>query len=261
MLTRLILTALAVVILALPTAVPAADWRDDGAKALVLTYKVAPGARPSFRAAARAHLLPDLARLKAAGRLADYHVLASRYVDDGSWDLMMILDFKQSRDLVRWRDTEAAHPAGLDAASLKSVRAVESAPADLMRAGPAPGPAKPPVYLVVPYAVTASTDDYLAYADGYILPQLKGWIEAKALSTYGLYLARYPAGRPWTALLVLAYRGDDGLARRDAVVKQVRAALAADPAWKTFSDTKTVLRTEGRAVVADDLAPMGSAIR
>ena len=234
----------------------AADWRDQGPRALVMSYRVAPSARVAFKAKVRAATLPRLEALRTSGDLDSYHVLVSRYVDAGAWDLMVILNFHSTAALARWRNVEASAPAGLDARSLTLVNRIESAPADLMREGPAskePGP--PPVYLVVPYDYVVSTDDYLAYVDGYLLPQVEGWKADGALASYGVYLARYYPARPWSSMLLLAYRGDEGLARRDAVVKAVRARLASSPEWKKLADNKATVRTEKLAVVADELLP------
>lgn len=234
----------------------AADWRDDGPRALVMTYRVAPSARIAFKARVRAATLPRLAALRASGDLDSYHVLVSRYVDAGAWDMMVVLNFHTAQALARWRKVEASSPAGLDPQALRLVSQVETAPASLVRESPAARTdAKPPVYLVVPYDYVVSTDDYLTYLDGYVLPQMEGWRSEGALSAYGVYLARYYPTRPWSSMLLLAYRGDEGLARRDAVVKAVRARLAASPEWKKFADSKAAVRVEKLAVVADELAP------
>ena len=234
------------------------DWRAQGPRALIVTYRVAPAQRIAFRAAVHATTLPRLEKLRKAGELDSYHVLASRYVDSASWDMMLILDFRDAAALVRWRRVELQTPAGLAPQALRLVSAVETAPADSMfgrAVSSRPGdPA--PVYLVVPYDYFISEDEYLTYAAGYVVPQVDGWIDAGALDSYELYLPRYPAGRDWSALLVLAYRGDAGLARRDAVVKAVRARLAATaPQWQAFAQQKQKLRTEKQAVIADEVLP------
>ncbi|MBW8812836.1 MAG: hypothetical protein JF588_05365 [Caulobacterales bacterium] len=255
--TLVALAALVLGLLAGPAA-QAADWRDQGARSLVMTYRVAPADRLGFRAAVRTGTLPRLAKLKAAGELAGYHVLANRYVDAGGWDVMMILDFASPAALAHWRAVEDAAPAGLTPAALKLVGKVESAPSDEMfeKAAAAKAGDPRPVYLVVPYDYLVGVDDYLAYVKGYLVPQTDGWIEAGALASYGVYLPRYPAGRDWSALLVLAYRGDEGLARRDAVTKAVRGRLAASsPEWKAFADNKQTIRTEKQPVLADELLP------
>jgi hypothetical protein len=253
-----VLTILAAAI-ALLTAAPAsraADWREQGARALIITYQVAPADRLAFRAAVRRSTLPRLDGLRAAGELTSYHVLTSRYVDSAAWDMMVILNFRSAEDLAHWRSIETVTPAGLDPQALRLVRGITSAPADPARAGTSrSASSEAPVYLVVPYDYLVSTDDYLAYVDGYLLPQVNGWMDSGALGAYGVYLARYYPGRPWSSMLLLEYRGDSGLARRDAVVKAVRASLAASPEWKKIADNKATVRVEKLAVVADELLP------
>lgn len=255
--TRVLLSVIAL-IFGIGAAQPgaAADWRDQGPQALVISYRVAPSSRIAFKASVRATTLPRLEALRASGDLDSYHVLVSRYVDAGGWDLMVILNFHTSQALARWRTVEASAPAGLDPRALRLISQIESAPANLVRESPgAKADAKPPVYLVVPYDYVVSTDDYLTYVDGYVLPQMEGWRGEGVLASYGVYLARYYPARPWSSMLLLAYRGDEGLARRDAAVKAVRARLAASPEWKKFADNKATVRVEKLAVVADELQP------
>jgi len=248
----------AALMLGLAATPAAADWRDQGARSLIMTYRVAPADRVAFRADVRAATLPRLAALKAKGELAAYHVLANRYVDAAGWDVMVILDFANPAALAHWRAVEDTAPAGLAPPALTLVSRAETAPSDQMfaRAAPAKADDPAPVYLVVPYDYLVGVDDYLAYVKGYLVPQTDGWLEAGALSSYAVYLPRYPAGRDWTSLLVLAYRGDEGLARRDATTKAVRTRLAAtSPEWKAFADNKQSIRTEKQPVVADELLP------
>jgi hypothetical protein len=170
---------------------------------------------------------------------------------------MAILNFRSAEDLARWRAIEAVAPAGLNPQALRLVRGIASAPADPARAGMSRSASnEAPVYLVVPYDYLVPTDDYLAYVDGYLLPQANGWMDAGVLDAFGVYLARYYPGRPWSSMLLLEYRGDAGLAHRDAVVKAVRASLASSsPEWKKIADTKSNVRVEKLAVVADELLP------
>lgn len=256
-------SAAAAAALAMPAAsaqesVRVADWRAEGPRGLVLTYKVAPAARAGFRAAARATLLPRLERLRAGGDLLSYRVLANRYVDSAAWDVMVILDFRDAPALARWRAVEEEMPGGLAPEMLRLVTSAETAPGTMARArNAAAKPGDPaPVYLVIPYDYLVSTDEYLDYVDGYLLPQVDGWLNEGALSGYGLYLPRYAAGRNWSSLLLLAYSGDDGLARRDRVTQTVRARLtASSPEWKAFSDKKTNVRVEKQPIVADEIRP------
>ncbi|MDB5437351.1 MAG: hypothetical protein JWR47_3608 [Phenylobacterium sp.] len=252
----LTILAAAIALMAAAPAARAADWRDQGARSLIITYQVAPADRPAFRAAVRRSTLPRLDGLRSAGELTSYHVLMSRYVDSAGWDMMAILNFRSAEDLAHWRSIETMAPAGLDPQASRLVRGIASAPADPARTGASRSASEEaPVYLVVPYDYLVSTDDYLTYVDGYLLPQVNGWMDAGALGAYGVYLARYYPGRPWSSMLLLEYRGDAGLARRDAVVKAVRASLAASPEWKKIADNKSTVRVEKLAVVADELLP------
>ncbi len=235
-----------------------ADWRAEGPKGLILTYKVAPAARTDFRAAVKASLLPRLETLRAGGDLLSYRVLANRYIDSAAWDLMVILDFRGAAELARWRTVEERTPGGLSPEMLSLVTSAEAAPGTMMRARTAAQKAgdPAPVYLVIPYDYLVSTDEYLRYVDGYLLPQVDGWLGEGALSNYGIYLPRYAAGRSWSSLLLLGYRGDTGLARRDKVTQTVRAHLnATSPEWKAFSDNKTNIRVEKQPIVADEIRP------
>ena len=106
-------------------------------------------------------------------------------------------------------------------------------------------------YAVIPYEVMVPTAEYIAYLDDYVLPQLAGWSEEGILASHAVFLARYPAGRPWQSLLVLEYRNDQALAARDAVVAKVRARLTANAKWKAVSENKKNARAEKTPVLAD----------
>lgn len=234
------------------------DWRAEEPRGLILTYKVAPASRIDFRAAIKTGLFPRLDALRAKGELLSYRVLANRYIDSAAWDVMLILDFKSAGGLARWRTVEEAAPGGLPPEMLRLVTTAEAAPGTMMRARTARRAAgdPAPVYLVIPYDYLVSTDEYLRYVDGYLLPQVEGWLGEGALSSYGIYLPRYAAGRSWSSLLLLGYRGDEGLARRDSVTQAVRARLTTNaPEWKAFSDNKTNIRVEKQPIVADELLP------
>lgn len=243
---------------AAPAAPVTADWRAQGATVLVITYRAAPTARPALRQAMRTSMLPRLARMRTQGDVTAFKVLANRYVDAASWDMLAMIEFASPAALARWRAVEAVAPAGLPAAALAQVETIETAPGTMMRTDTAPRRAGDPmpVYLVVPYDYLVSTDEYLRYVDGYLVPQLDGWRQAGALGGYQVFLPRFAAGRSWSSLLLLAYRGDAGLDQRDRAVQTVRARLTAtSPAWKAYSDNKQNIRTEKQPIVADELLP------
>jgi hypothetical protein len=246
--------AVGVAALALVAFPAAADPRDDGPAALIMTYKAAPADRLALKRGMQGEGLARLERMKREGKLAGYRVLFNRYVDDLTWDMMAILDFASAAEAARWREVEASAPAGLPPQALKVTALIQSAPADRMRARSGEG-AGPSAYLVIPYDYLVSTDAYLAYVDGYLLPQTDGWIAEKVLRGYSVYLPRYAAGRYWSSLLVLEYAGDEGLAARDRTTAKVRARLASVPSWKAYADSKAEVRVGRAPIVADLLTP------
>jgi hypothetical protein len=247
-------TAAVVGFLALSPA-SASDPRDSGPLGLIVTFHVAPGDRVMFRHEIGTSGLKQLQAYKEMGLLTSYRVLSSRYVDSGNWDVMTLLQFSSAADVIRWKAIEQDTPAGAPEKAVKLTRDIDTVPVDLVREGgdshPARGPK--PVTLVVPYEYLVAVNDYLKYLDGYTIPQIDGWIGEGVLTHYAIYLSRYPAGRPWNAMLVLDYAGDDGLARRDATVAKVRAKLKDVPEWKAWADDKKNIRAEKQALVADDI--------
>jgi hypothetical protein len=240
--------------LGLATAAAAADDpREQAPAGLVITYTTTPQHRPALRAAMAHEVKARLAGLRRAGILAHYRLLWGRYADQPGGDAMLVLDLAPGAGTRGWAKVEQATPAALGPASLRLVEHVETAPIDVMRSARAADPATP-TYLLVPYEYLVPVNDYLKYTEGYVVPQLDGWLRERALQGYDLLLARYPAGRPWNAMLLLQYRGDTGLARRDGVTARVRAQLASDPAWKALADSKQTIRSERIATIADVIA-------
>ena len=226
---------------------------------LVVAIGTAPANRPALREDLASEQAKRLHAWRAQGVLKSYRLLFNRYADAGSWDAMEILTFADAAAQARWDGVERAAPAGLDPRALALTTSISSAPSGLVRRGAAPtAPASGGPFLVIPYDALVPVPEYLKYIDGYTVPQMQGWIEEGVLAGYGLHVARYYAGRPWTALLVLDYRDEDALARRDEVVAKVRARLAADPAWKAISDNKKAMRAEKQLAVADQLAGEGA---
>ena len=234
----------------------AKDLRVDGPLSLVVTYHAAPAQRAGFRKQLETDVVRRFEDAKSEGRLRDYRLLANRYVDSATFDAVAILSFATTADVAAWTTHPSTLPTGLSAEQMSLTTAIDTMPADHERSGAAPDAASVrPVYLVIPYEVLVSTPAYIKYLDGYTIPQLDGWIGEGVLAGYGIYLARYPAGRPWGSLLVLAYRGDEGLAARDSTVAKVRARLSLNPEWKAISDDKKAVRAEKAVVIADEIKP------
>ena len=235
-----------------------AGWATPGrAEPTGTTLVVAVHARPADRAALRVIMEKEqAARLKqwqSDGLLAGYRLLCTRFADTGVWDAMEILSFRDSAALSRWRAVEQQAPGGLNARAMALVTTVETVPtSDVRNEGNIA--ASDPAVLVIPYRSLVSAPDYLHYLDGYTIPQFKGWIGEGVLADYHIMTSTYPAGRDWNALIVLRYKDDASLARREEIVTKVRARLALDPAWKAISDDKKAIRTEGIVAIADQIS-------
>ena len=224
------------------------------APVLVIAYQTSLQSRPRFFDLLMGEQSKRLAHWRRTGALDHYQLLINRYTDAGSWDALAVLTFKDAEQLGRWQQIEHSAPGGLGGAALALVTSIQTSPVDLFRSGAAQRPRTHPVFVVIPYDYLVSLGEYEKYIDAYVTPQTQGWIDEQALQSYTMYLARYPAGRPWGALLVLEYADDVALARRAAVTAKVRERLANIPSWKAISDGKQAIRTEGRLVVADEVS-------
>ena len=231
-----------------------ADPRASGPRSLVITYHTSPANRLAFRQELEQSAVRQLQRWKDDGVLQSYRVLFNRYVDSANWDAMTLVTFAKESDIERWKRVELETPAGLSQKALSLATSIDTAPADLMRQNGTAQSGGSPVFVVIPYEYVVPVDEYIAYLDGYVLPQADGWMDEGVLASYGIYLARYPAGRPWQSLLVLEYKSDQALGARDAAVAKVRARLKENPKWKAISDSKKNVRVEKQPVIADPMA-------
>lgn len=231
-----------------------ADSHDQATvQGLIITYKAALTHRIELREYWLSEGMARLTELQQTGVIDSYQVLFRRYVDNESWDIMLIVSFSGSADLAHWRDVELRFPAALNSSVLAKVQSVSTVPVLRVRSTAPRQNAHEPVFLVIPYKVLSPMADYLRYFTGYVVPQLDGWRDENALLGYDLYTAQYPAGRPWASLLVLRYANDASLADREKIISKVRDRLQNDPSWKAFADNKTNIRAEQEAVVADEL--------
>jgi hypothetical protein len=230
----------------------AASPLDGGMTHLAIEYKVAPANRPALYQHMQSEGLDQLDRWKREGRLKDFKVLFGRYADAPVWDMLLLISFADVAQAGRWKEVERTHPGGLSPKALALVTSVESNPVDQWFEGgtsQANG-----VYLVIPYDYLVATDKYVSYLEGYLLPQLKGWLANGALSHYNMFIGRYAVARHWSALLVLEYNGEDGMAARERVTREVRATLAGkDPVWTEWSKDKSNIRTTRQYMLADEL--------
>jgi hypothetical protein len=246
------LASLAVLLSLTSPAASAADQRDSGPLALVITYHAIPANRAALRQAMEDSEAKQFQRWKDDGVLQSARLLVNRHVDSITWDAMAILTFARYADLERWKAIERTSPAGLSPKALALTSAIETTPGDIMRDG---GKASAPgVFLVIPYEYLVPVNEYLAYLDGYVVPQMDGWMEEGVLARYGVFIARYPAGRPWQSMLILEYKDDAALGARDATTAKVRGRLKDNPKWKAISDAKKNVRNEKPPVIADAIA-------
>ena len=227
----------------------------DPGIALVVSYSTAVRDRTAFRQSLNEVQRTRLDQWKQDGLLDRYELLFSSYADAGSWDAMTILTFDDAGGLARWKEIERIAPGGLAGESLTKIESIETAQVDLHRSRAVDRPARDSAILVIPYEYLVPLPEYKKYFDGYVLPQLEGWIAEEALRSYSLYIARHGAGRAWNALLILEYWDEAALQRRPAVTAKVRKQLAEDPVWAEFAANKQEIRQEGRITIAESLRP------
>lgn len=229
-----------------------------GPRQLVIAYRAEPADRPAFRSYLQHREASLLERLQRQGILAGYQILFNPFVQPRTWDAMVVLSFDRFADTRRWLDIERTSPGGLSGEGLRLAKPVAEYSADLAweSGSPGAGPAGGHVFYVIPYTYLGSVAQYGSYVNGYVIPQLEGWIKAGVLSRYRIYLNRYPVGdpQPWDALFVYEYRSLEDFGRRDETIAAVRRGLRADPAWQKLSESKSTLRTESENTIAELLA-------
>lgn len=251
MTSRILACVLLLAAILAPAGALAADVGAGGPLAMIITYHTTPANRVAFREALEQSEMPQFERWKAQGVLQSARVLFNRHVDAMNWDAMALLTFAKYSDVERWKAIERERPAGLSPKALALTSAIDTVPGDFLRSGGKDSPHG--VFLVIPYESEMSAREYAAYLDSYVLPQLDGWMKERVLARYGAFVARYPAGRPWQALLVFEYEDESALGARDATTAKVRAQLAGNAQWKAISDSKKNVRHEESPVVADPI--------
>ena len=231
-----------------------AQDKGEGPATLVLSYKSAPSNRTAFHAYMESAGVTRFEAWKKQGVFAGYQVLFSSYVNDSTWDALLVLSFDKYVDQARWKEIERKEPGGLDAAGLALASPKNAYVADLTWSGAAEkrGETKP-VYFVIPYTYLVGRADYKTYVDGYVIPQMKGWVSEGVVSSYRIFLNQNETGDPWDALFILEYRDLRALALRRATITKVRAVLANNPVWKKLSDDKHEVRKEGEIIIADEV--------
>lgn len=230
--------------------VPAAAADEQGPH-LIITYQTSPKDRPELWEYAASQWLDRLDAWRQDDVFTEYRLLLNSYVDDYTWDAMLIVRFGDYAQIRHWNEIEKNNPGGLDSAGLQFVTPDHSYLANrpFSRRSTAADPAQP-VYFVIPYEYRSEAE-YERYAQTYVLPQFDGWVDAEILNGYEVLLNRHPTGKPWDVLLVLEYRDIASFGQRDDVKWELRGGLAERPDWKLVSDIKQEFRTELETVIAE----------
>jgi len=232
------------------------EQRNSGPKNLVITYRCTPANRPRLRNYMLKQGVQRFEKWKQDGVLADYRILFNRYNDSETYDMMAILNFSKYSDVEKWAAIEAESPGGLTEDALAFITPVNSYSMDLIWHGsssPVP-PRGRTVFFLIPYDYYPHTiEEYIKYANGYVIPQIKGWVSKGVIANYGIYVNRYPTSRPWKVVFVLEYKDGESFGARERTMAEVRAALKSNLDWKALSDTKLNIRVEKETVVADEL--------
>jgi hypothetical protein len=228
----------------------------NGPRNLLITYRSEPANRPAFRTYLLGEGRAPMEKLKRESALQSYQILFKPFVSSGTWDAMVVLTFARYADTRRWQEIEQTMPGGLTAKGLHLANPVDTYFADLTWSGVSndPGSERDGVYYVIPYEYTAA-DSYRKYVEGYVIPQVKGWMREGVLSGYRIFMNRFPVGPAWDALFVYQYRNLEAFGRREEVLQKVRQTLVSDPVWKEFSDIKQTLRSESENTLSEMLLP------
>ncbi|MGH9524520.1 MAG: hypothetical protein ACRD3E_18510 [Terriglobales bacterium] len=234
---------------------PYSELKQTGPRTLAVVLQCKPADRPELRHALTGGVAERLANLRSGGSLTSYSVLFSRFVDSETWDALYLVDFSGDKGLQDWVKMEETSPAGLAGGAAGLIASAHTYQFDDVShaTSPAVSSTTKPIYVVIPYTIEVSPDEYVQYANAYVIPQLQGWMKAGVLVSWRLLVNRYYAGRSWQALLVLGYRDEEALGNRERVVAEVRKQLSQDPQWKAVSDNKHKIRTELGSVTAEQI--------
>ena len=252
----LVKSALLLLVALVATPKPVADYTDTGPLNLLITYRCEAPRRPAFREYMQGEGLARLEAWKQEGVLKSYRVFFNWYVDEGTWDATAMLQFAEYADVGKWNKIERTMPGGLTKEALELAVPTTTSSADIVWRTPGKEPdVEHPesVYILIPYTYQVLVAEYKEYVDGYVIPQLDGWLEAGTLRSYEVLLNRYPTGDRWGSMLLLEYKDLESFGRRKFTKNQVRAALREDPAWMAWSEIKRTIRTELEPVITDRL--------
>ncbi len=216
-----------------------------GPTQLIITYRCPPPRRAAFRQYMNDMGVSRFERWKNEGVLKDYRFLFNWYVDVDTWDAMAVLSFPNYASIARWKDIEKTSPGGLGRDALDMAWPLNTYSADLLlfEAGDGPPDRTRMVYFVLPYDFP-NPAAFRDYANAVISPQTKALLREGLVTESSVYVNRYPGGKRWQGLLVLAYKDLDSFSRRDEVLATVRAQIRAAEARQTTNP-------EREAIIAD----------
>lgn len=246
---KTILSSLLAAAFAVATPMALAQAEVDGPTALIISYRARHGERAKFRQIMRTEGVARFEHWRLDGNFASYQLLFTTYAGDSVPDLFLVVRFNHFTDLEHWQRIEEQFPGGLpvDAQAIASV--ATSATADLVKTSSVAPTTRESQFFVLEYDVLVDMPKYTNYVLGYAVPQFDAWEKMGALSSYAAYVNQNPAGAPWSSFIVLEYKDLKALAARESIKNQARAELAAtNPAWKSWSDDKTAVRTEKAAI-------------
>jgi hypothetical protein len=252
---RLLSLLAALSVAAAAPAVSRAAEAADGPRNLLITYRAESAAkRPAFRNYLAHEEWKRLDALRRQGVIRSFQILFNPFETQDTWDAMVVLRFKAFADTAKWIDIERTQPGGLDAAGLALAHPTDTYSADSdWEGGEDEDKADAgAMFYVIPYEYQ-NEGEYRTYVDGYVIPQVRGWMREGVLTGYHIYMNRYPVGRPWDVLFVYRYRDLEAFGKRQATVAKVRAGLASDPAWTRWSQNKQGIRTESENVIAQSI--------
>jgi hypothetical protein len=222
---------------------------------LMITYQAAAKDRAEMWKHAQGPWRERLNAWHKEGRFAEYRLLLNSYVDDYTWDAMLILNFDGYAQVEKWNEIEREFPSGLTKAghAILTPDYTYLANRPFSRRAPEASPHEG-VYFVIPYGYRKE-GEYFNYAQVYILPQFEAWVDSKIAVGYEVFLNRHPTGKQWDSLLILQYKDTESFGQRDVVKDDVRVGLQEQPAWKLVSDIKHDFRTEWETTISEPIRP------
>jgi hypothetical protein len=235
-----------------------AQQNGNGPCCLVIAYKTAPELRPKLREYLGGRGLEQFHAWQKQGVFERFELYFSSFSNQNSADFTAVLHFAHFSDIAGWSRIEREAAGGLATAKDSSLIPVSTDLADEYRSGV--GGTKVPdgdVCVLIPYTVNTSMEIYRSYVDGYVVPQLEGWIKRGAMVSYAILMNQNGAGSAWDSMLVLEYRGYAGLAQREVLKAKVREDLASNQAWQKWSLDKSHTRTEGKLTVVEPIESVG----